>query len=164
MCWIPLWGTFCCNPEGEALTLLERTELPLYAPQHPLLCKAKAELGKLFLRYAPYFLLCLCVPKVRPFSRPYGPSCYKFLTERRAPMVTWPRRRKTGAAPGHRHGQSSQPISIPHPLSSGHCADGSLIGYGGGLDIETFSCFAWKALPFVKIRGETSFQNSMGIL
>lgn len=61
-------GHLLLQSQGEALTLLERTELPLSAPQHPLLCKAKAELESYFSGTLHTFSLPLR-PQGTPFQQ-----------------------------------------------------------------------------------------------
>ena len=131
-------GHLLLQSEGEALTLLERTELPLSAPQHPLLCKAKAELESYFSGTLQAFSLPLR-PQGTPFQQavwaqllqiPYGETrSYGDLARALG---------KPGAARAIGMANHRNPISILIPCHRVIGADGSLIGYGGGLDMKRF--------------------------
>ena len=119
-------GHLLLQSQGEALTLLERTELPLSAPQHPLLCKAKAELESYFSGTLHTFSLPL-----RPQGTPFQQAVW-------AQLLQIPYGGKPGAARAIGMANHRNPISILIPCHRVIGADGSLIGYGGGLDMKRF--------------------------
>lgn len=131
-------GHLLLQSQGEALTLLERTELPLSAPQHPLLCKAKAELESYFSGTLHTFSLPL-----RPQGTPFQQAVWAQLLQ-----IPYGETRSYGdlaralgkpALPGHRHGQSSQPHFHSHSLSSGHWRGWKPDWLWWGAGYETFS-------------------------
>ena len=65
-----------------------------------------------------------------------GEPCWRSLTARRAPMATLPARWAAAGISRRGHGEQSQPVAIVVPCHRVIASDGTLCGYGGGLDVK----------------------------
>lgn len=131
-------GHLLLQAQDGFITLLERTDLPLCAPQVPVLYQAEAALARYFAGELQSFSLPL-QPHGTPFQQavwhqllqiPYGQTrTYGELAKALG---------KPGAARAVGMANHRNPISILIPCHRVIGADGSLTGYGGGLDMKRF--------------------------
>lgn len=131
-------GRLLIQAEDGAITLLERRTLPLAPPQTPLLCQAAQSLESYFAGRLRSFSLPLA-PRGTPFQQavwaqllqiPYGETrSYGALARALG---------KPGAARAVGMANHCNPISILIPCHRVIGADGSLTGYGGGLDMKRY--------------------------
>ena len=131
-------GRLTIHVQGDAITLLERTTLPLLPPSSPLLREAATALA----RYFSGELRCFSLP-LRAKGTPFQQAVWSLLLE-----IPYGETRtygdlaralgKPGASRAVGMANHHNPISILIPCHRVIGADGSLTGYGGGLDMKRF--------------------------